>query len=209
MYHIYVFSMYICVYTHASTCMWCIYVYTYMYAYILCAYIYTHKHQRVPLTARRNLTHLDKPLLRLLVENGDPSHLCTWSPAQALPSAAVVAMWTWAEVSLRPRSSPSEVGASGGAAAWHACTHGFLPQEEAARPPISLLSPILPRNFLLKIKNVDGCGSKGTHTLPSPEMPFRITAEDLYLYQGLAVSQTSLEGSLEGFVFPMPAASRC
>lgn len=74
---------------------------------------------------------------------------------------------------------------------------------------ISLLSPILPGNFLLEFKSVDGYGSKGTDTLPSPEMPFRITAEDLYLYQGLAVSQTSLEGSLEGFVFPMLAASRC
>lgn len=110
------------------------------------------------------------------------------------------------------RRGRREAGATGGAAAWHACMHGFLPREEAPRPPhllISLLSPILPGNFPLESESVNGYGSKGTHTLPIPEMPFRITAEDLYLYQGLALPQNSLESSSEGFVFPVLAASCC
>lgn len=73
-YHIYPLHIYMCVYTQKYTCIHvCIYVYTYTYAYILCIYMYIHKHQGAPLTAHRNLTQLDKPLLHLPMENGNPS----------------------------------------------------------------------------------------------------------------------------------------
>lgn len=74
---------------------------------------------------------------------------------------------------------------------------------------VSPLSSILPGNFPLKSKSVDRSGLKGMHTFPILEMPFRVTAEDLYLYQSLAVPLTSLEGSFEGFVSHVPAASCC
>lgn len=111
------------------------------------------------------------------------------------------------------RRGRCEAGAGGGAAAWHACMHAWLsaPGGGTKSPHllVSLFSPILLGNFALKSKSADGYSSKGTHTLPIPEMPFRITAEVLYLYQGLAVPQTSLEGSFEGFGFPVSAASHC
>lgn len=91
-----------------------------------------------------------------------------------------------------------------------ACTHAWLSALEGGTKTPPYPGPLSSHeNFPLKSKSADVYGSKGTYTLPVPEMPFRITAEDLYLYQGLAVPQTSLEGSFEGFVFPVLAASRC
>lgn len=154
------------------TCMHiCIYIYVCIY--IVYIYVYTqtpgsssHSTQK-PDTVRQASSSPAHGkwqsflLWACLSPDHQPEHCLLW--------AAVVAMWTRAEVSLWPRASPRAcVSGWNVRLRWaeeplhgmHACV-SFCPGRRHQDPPISR-SPVLAGNFPLKSKSADGYGSKGT-----------------------------------------------
>lgn len=125
--------LHIYVYTHTYTCM-C------MYMHILCVYI----HIQTPGSSSHSMKKSDtvRQASSSSVSGKQQSFLlwacfCTWPPAWTLPSAGVCAnvslCFPLPCTSLRACVSGQEWG-------WgeqRSRMHGFLPWEEAARPPIS------------------------------------------------------------------------
>lgn len=120
-----------CFYTNTYAC-----VHMYVCASILCVCICICKHQGVPLTAWGNLTGLDKPLLHQwgkcqsflpLASLSVPDH------QRCLLQAAVEASSGFPPATHSPRACALGQCKDAG----HICRHGFLPQEQTPRLPIS------------------------------------------------------------------------
>lgn len=108
--------------------------------------------------------------------------VCPCSPAQGLPSAGSCGCHVKASSGFRvAKHSPRPSALGHREDADHVCRYGFLAQGQTPRSPFSWSASCPP--FSQEIFHLNPGVWKGTHTLPVLQMPFRITAEDLYLYQ--------------------------